>query len=105
MNEKLKPCPFCGNPDAPELCEDGYDLIPYIVCNARNGGCGTSVYAQEEFPGEPTKESAIALWNNPYIRNDTIEECVGWLSDKIEYGELDPLWLRDNMSIALKDEL
>jgi len=39
------------------------------------------------------------------IRNDTIEECVGWLSDKIEHGELDPLWLRDNMSIALKDEL
>lgn len=76
MSEKLKPCPFCGNSEAPEVSEEGYDMIPHVVCNAQNGGCGASVYAQEESPKDPTRESAVALWNNPAIRRETIEECV-----------------------------
>lgn len=73
MDEKLKPCPFCGKSvaeidDAKELggCPyyDDCDQAEYeqcemhtVVCNVHKGGCGASSGYYD------TVEDAVAAWN------------------------------------------
>lgn len=72
MDEKLKPCPFCGSVTAPTLmdkkdaswdyCDDEHEILcpEFVVCCAvRKGGCGTST----GFVQEDEKEYAVELWN------------------------------------------
>ena len=69
---KLKPCPFCGCEDAPEIltlaeinCRDldepeyeREDAVYAVACNVTNGGCGCSTGQMPDTP-----EEAAALWN------------------------------------------
>ncbi len=60
--EELKPCPFCGKDvakvtDALELKRDNDMEGYYVVCSAREGGCGASS------GWEDTKEDVTKQWN------------------------------------------
>ena len=70
--EKLLPCPFCGNTTAPTFMDkkdaswdylnDDYEAeCPEFVvcCAARKGGCGAST----GFVNDDEKEYAVELWN------------------------------------------
>lgn len=63
MNEKLKPCPFCGVPYPYITFERGYlDDSAVVFCNA----CKISVKLEEndqEGYNDVTKRKAIEAWN------------------------------------------
>lgn len=56
MNDKLKPCPFCGGIGTlfVETDEIGY---VFVTCAPSDNGCGAAG------PAEITKEEAIEAWN------------------------------------------
>lgn len=58
MNEKLKPCPFCGNSD---IYLAGYSVY---WCECKN--------CKAETGAHNTKESAIESWN---MRVEEEDEC------------------------------
>lgn len=68
----IKPCPFCGDPESPEVISfeevaEMYDKYEehasysssgyFVICDAVKSGCG----AMSGFG--KTKKDAIALWN------------------------------------------
>ena len=69
MNEKLKPCPFCGQVDTPIIwSKRATGLINWMVSCDMSGdktGCGGSCGARE------TKAEAIEAWNRRVNLNDT----------------------------------
>lgn len=52
----LLPCPFCGKTE-PIVQLNKEDHQFQIICNVKDGGCGSSCGFEE------TKDEAIKLWN------------------------------------------
>lgn len=55
MTEELKPCPFCGG--IYQLIDDPSAIDIAVVCNANDGGCGSSSGHYR------SQEEAIKYWN------------------------------------------
>ena len=59
MEEKLKPCPFCGSTDLHITAQEAIDNTDILFIHCKNcDACGPSV---EE--GKDEYEEAIAAWN------------------------------------------
>lgn len=60
----LKPCPFCGEISPVRVCHaseinDGNTSDTYtVICDYRNGGCGSCSGYRE------SKQETIDIWNN-----------------------------------------
>lgn len=64
MEEKLKPCPFCGGEAMIVFC--GYDSVPQVRCNnclALMGGDSKSYSAVKGDLFFKTQDEAIEAWN------------------------------------------
>lgn len=58
MDEGLKPCPFCGRSDTPEIIRDDVTDRWFVVCaSIPNYGCGARTMPKLE------PECAIKAWN------------------------------------------
>lgn len=66
---ELKPCPFCGKTSSVQW--DSYNGIHYILCNIKNGGCGSTSGGYEN------KSETLELWNtrtNDAARQEGLEK-------------------------------
>ena len=61
MKKEIKPCPFCGNKEAPRIItrhgKDGWRDRFYVVCAWEDGGCGSASGWYYK------KEEAASCWN------------------------------------------
>ena len=56
MNDKLKPCPFCGGIGTLFVVTDEIGYV-FVTCAPSDNGCGATG------PGGITEEEAIKAWN------------------------------------------
>ena len=91
---KLKPCPFCGNPNPVYWCYPKDDKSLFtdrwaVLCYYSDGGCGA------EGSHQKSKEEAANAWNERKQEIVRCKDCKFWYKDECSHlckitGDLHP---------------